>query len=318
MTPAPRGSLRAGFAALAQHKLILLLTVTTALLGGLAALALAPSLHGDLGGTLAGDHLIRNHPTFAPTDFVDFARERSAALDGTKRAAAGAGVVGVLLQVFLAGGIVSVLGRGRYSFGQFFEPARRNLVHNLKCLALFVLAVSILVGGWLGGAIGASKKLLADAPPDAASRTAAVWITVLVAALLFAVLSLLYDFARASRRYAPTIGAWRSIRFAFRVLDRAWPRALALFAFWLVLGGVSVLAAVAAAWALPSVSLPAIGLLALLQFAALWLRSAARVAAWGSYIGFLESRARRALAEMSSRSPVASLKLPEPVRQLET
>jgi hypothetical protein len=47
---------------------------------------------------------------------------------------------------------------------------------------------------------------------------------------------------------------------------------------------------------MPAVSPPAIGLLFLLEFGVLWLRSAVRVACWGSYIDFLEPRARRALA----------------------
>jgi hypothetical protein len=75
-------------------------------------------------------------------------------------------------------------------------------------------------------------------------------------------------------------------------------RALALYVLWFVAGGAAVLAAVGAAWAMTAVSLPAVAVLFLLQFAALWLRAAVRVAAWGSYVGFLDPRARGALASL--------------------
>jgi len=295
-----RGSLRSGWDALAQWKLILLLTATTAVLGLLAATPLAPSFQHDLAGTLAGDHLLRNEATLAPTDAFDFLRERRFAIAGAGRAAGLAGTLGVVLQAFFAGGLVAVLGQRRFSFGQFVEPARRNFWHNAKCLVVFLLAAVVLVGGWLAAAVGASKKLLENAPPDAPSRSAAAWGTAAIGLILFAVLSLVYDFARAARRYAPTIGAWRSFRFALRVLRGAWPRALALFLFWLIVGAAALFAGVGAAWTLPAVSLPAVVLLVVVQIAALGLRSAVRVATWGSYIGFLEPRARRALASLSS------------------
>jgi hypothetical protein len=50
---------------------------------------------------------------------------------------------------------------------------------------------------------------------------------------------------------------------------------------------------------MPAVSLPAIAILFAVQFAVLWLRAAARVATWGSFCGFLEPRARPALAPLS-------------------
>jgi hypothetical protein len=50
--------------------------------------------------------------------------------------------------------------------------------------------------------------------------------------------------------------------------------------------------------------MPAVGVVAIafgmaLQFGVLWLRSAVRVAAWGSYIAFLEPRARPALSAIA-------------------
>ena len=49
------------------------------------------------------------------------------------------------------------------------------------------------------------------------------------------------------------------------------------------------------AYLLSAVSVPAIAILMLLQFAVLWVRSAVRVAAWGSYVAFLDARAAAAL-----------------------
>jgi hypothetical protein len=299
MTTAPRGSVASGLEALREWKLILLLTLTTAVLGLLSAMPLAAVFQKDLAGTLVGDHFIRNSPSLAPTDFVDFLEDKADVLRGTRRTAGAAGVLGILLQAFLAGGMVAVLGRGRFSFAQLFTPARRNLGHNLQCLVLYVLALVVVVGGWMGGAMAGDKRLRESVPPDASGLAAYRWGTLLVALLLFAVLSLVYDFARAARRFAPTIGAWRSVRFALRVLRGIWLRALGLFLFWLVVGAVAVLAGVGLVWWMPAASLPAVALLVLLQLAALALRSAVRVAAWGAYVGFLEPRARRALASLS-------------------
>ena len=60
MTTAPRGSVASGLDALREWKLILLLTLTTAVLGLLSAMPLAAVFQKDLAGTLVGDHFIRN------------------------------------------------------------------------------------------------------------------------------------------------------------------------------------------------------------------------------------------------------------------
>jgi hypothetical protein len=294
-----KGSIAAGFASLSHGKLILLLTLTAVVLGALGAAPLLPAFHDKLGGTLAGDHFIRNHPTFAPSDFFDFLFEQEYAIKGARRTALAAGILGVLLQVFFAGGIVAVLHRGPFTFGQFLEPSRRNFWHNLKCLVLFGISGGAVLGLWFGGLGFATKKLLEDVPPDARVRSAVWWLTLIGGTLLFAAVSLLYDFARAARRYAPTIGAWRGYRFARRALSGSWIRAILLFLFWLLVGGGVVLALFAATWLMPAVSAPAVAVLFLLQLAVLWTRSAARVAAWGSYLSFLDARARKALSAMS-------------------
>jgi hypothetical protein len=93
------------------------------------------------------------------------------------------------------------------------------------------------------------------------------------------------------------MGAWRGFRFARRALAGSWGSALALWLFWFVLGGVLVLALVSATWGLRTQSLFAVILLVILQIAVVLVRSAIRVAAWGSYVAFLEPRAARALSE---------------------
>jgi hypothetical protein len=289
----------AGLAALRHGKLILLLAATAAAIGACAALPLLPSLHKTLVGTLAGDHFLRNAPTLAPTDLFDFMREQGPAVDGTRRAFGGLGVVGLLLQMFYAGGIVVVLGRGAFSFGQFFEPARRNFWHNVKCFFLFAVASAALLSVWLGGAGAARKKLLENVPPDSAARPLTFWILAAVALFLWAVLSLLYDFARAARRHAPSIGAWRAFRFARRALAGSWASALGLWLLWFVLGGVALFVSFSITWGMRAVSVPAIVLLMILQLGVLVLRSAIRVAAWGSYVAFLDPRAPRALSQIA-------------------
>jgi hypothetical protein len=215
------------------------------------------------------------------------------------RTIAFAGFLGVLLQMFYAGGIVVVLGRGPFSFGQIFEPARRNLWHNVKCFLVFAILNAAALGAWLGGGGALRKKVFEEMPPDAPARRLTFWVLAIGAILIFAALSLLYDFARAARRHAPTIGAWRAYRFARRALAGSWIRAIALWLFWLVVGGGAVLALLAITWRMPAVGVVAIAFGMALQFGVLWLRSAVRVAAWGSYIAFLEPRARPALSAIA-------------------
>jgi hypothetical protein len=295
VTPERPSPIAAGFAALSHGKLILLLAVTAALVGVTGAMPLMPTLRDTLGGTLAGDAFVRNQPTQAPGLFFDLLHEKWPVFAGARRTAGWAGAIGVLLQMFFAGGIIAVLGRGPFSFGQFLEPARRNFWHNLKCFFLFALMLGIVLSAWLGGTYAARRKLFEQTPPDAPARTVAFWACAAVAVLIFAALSLLYDFARAARRYAG-IGAIRGFRFARRALSGAWLRGLGLWLFWAVFGSVAVASGFALTWWMPAVSPPAIALLLALQFGVLWLRSAVRVAAWGSYLEFLDARARDAIA----------------------
>lgn len=281
-------SLAAGFRALSHGKLIVLLAVTTAALGISAAAPLAPALWKTMTGTLAGNHFLQNHPTFAPSDFFDFLREDAGPIGGARASAHWAGILALALQIFFAGGIIAVLDRGPFSFGQFVDPARRNFWHNVKCFLVFLVLAVVVLGTLLGGSEALFDRAFEATPPDAAIRSVAQWGRVVLVVLLWGVLSLLYDFARASRRYAPSTGALRGYRFALRALRGSWLAALGLFLFWFFAGALAVGAGFALTWAMTAVSVPAIALLFLLQFGVLWLRSAVRVACWGSYIGFLD------------------------------
>ncbi len=295
MTEQRRAPLAAGFAALSHQKLVLLLAATTALIGWTAAMPALPTLQEWVGGTLAGDAFVRNHPTQAPGLFFDLVQQKWPAFDGMRRTAGWMGAIGIVLQMFFAGGIVAVLGRGRFGFGQFLEPARRNFWHNVKCFLVFAPVTFLLVGIWVAATLAGGHKLFAEAPPDAPVRTLVWWICGVGAVVLFAVLSLLYDFARAARRYAG-IGAWRGYRFARHALSGVGLRALGLWFFWAILGGAAVAAAFALVWVLPATSPAGILVMFILQLGVLWLRSAVRVAAWGSYLDFLDGRARHAIA----------------------
>src|SRR5262245_15680378 len=180
-------SLAAGFRALGHGKLILLLALATALIGFSAAVPLHKALEKDIGATLAGDHFLRNHPAFAPTDYFDFLKMNESVVDGVTGAAPYFMVVAILLQMFFAGGMVVVLGRGSFSFGQFFEPARRNFWHNVKCFFLFAILAGIVLGVFFGGAYAVDKKLFKEAPPGATSGTIFDWAVRIVAVLLWGV-----------------------------------------------------------------------------------------------------------------------------------
>lgn len=286
-----RGLLGAGFAALSQGRLILLLTLATVLLGVTAAIPLWPALHGAFVDTLAGDHVLSNHPTFAPTDVFDFLREKSPAVSGTFEAAHGSALLGVLLQMLLAGGIVAALGRpGPFVWSEFFTGCRRNLWHNVKCFLLFavlLLGIGLLAGGawWVG------KRVYEDAPPWSDGWLRWRLGVAAVALLLFAVSSLLYDFARAARRRDPGAGAFHAYGSARRLLAGSFWRSLGTFTFWLLFGGVSVLLLLGLEWWGNARSWAGIALHTLLQVAVLAARSGVRVGAWGSLLALYDERA---------------------------
>ena len=286
-----RSILGAGFAALSQGRLIALLALVTALLGITAAVPLWPALNTAFGATLAGDHVLRNHPTFAPTDVLDFLREKSSAVAATRQAMLWSALIGVLAQMFFAGGIVAALGRpGAFAWSEFFAGCRGNLWHNAKCFFIFVALLALVPGIWLGAAFAASRKIFAQAPPWATAPFVFRLTACLAALLFFAALSLLYDFARAARRKDAGIGAWRAFGLARRMLSGSWARGLGVFFFWLVAGGAVVLALFALEWSGTATSGAGVLLHTALQACVLVARSAVRVGAWGSELSLFDQR----------------------------
>jgi len=288
---ASRSSLAWGLRALGQWRLIVLLAAPTLVLAAPAALALWPALDSIFGRTLAGDHVLRHHPLFAPTDVLEFLVEKKDVIAASWRLAVGGAAVAVLLQIFYAGGFVEVLARrDRAALGQFFGGAVRNFWHNLKCFAIFAVSAAIVLGAWIAAARAASRKLLEQTPPGAPSARALYTAAVFVGLLLFALLSLLHDYARIARRHAPAAGAWRGFVMAGRMLSGAWWRAFGLLLFWFLVGGIAWLTVIAVEWAAPAVSAAAILAHTLLQIGAVLVRSAVRVGAWASYVALADRR----------------------------
>jgi hypothetical protein len=127
--------------------------------------------------------------------------------------------------------------------------------------------------------------------------------TAVGALFLYAFFSLLQDFARAARRDGSAIGAWRAYGRARRILSGRWMRAFGLFLFWLLFGGALLLAGIALEWTAPAVSALAIALHVLIQVAVLAVRSAVRVAAWGSYLHLYDGVEPIAALPMAVREP---------------
>ncbi len=286
----PRSSIGAGFSALGGAKaLILLLTAVTVILSLLAAAPLLPSLWDSFAGTLAGDHILKNDPSFAPTDVFDFLREKSAAVAGARAAANWAVLIVILQQILFAGGIVSVLGKtAPVTLPDFVAGVRRNAWHNLKCFLIFLLTGGVSLGLWFAATGGAQKKFFQDTAPGAPSAFAFRILMVVGALVLYAVFSLLHDFARAARRSEYTIGAWNAYGYARRLLAGRWLRALGIFLFWFLFGGALLLLAIGIEWSAPAISALAIALHVLLQIAVLTIRPAIRIAAWGSYLAMYD------------------------------
>lgn len=287
------GALSAGFAALSRGRLILLLTSCAVVLGALSAAPLAPAMGDAFAGTLAGDHLIRNHPEFAAVDALDFLREKSAAIAGARQSMVWAGLLGVVLQIFFAGGIVETLGRNVFSIREsraaFWAGSRRHFAHNLKCFALFALLAGISLGVWLGLTAALGKAMFESAPPRTAARAAWGFLVWGVALWIFGALTLLYDFARAGRRSTPGIGAVAAFRKARRRLRGLRVRGLAVLLFWSVAACAALAVFFAAAWGQRTPSGPAVAVNLALLFLLLAVRPAARVAAWGSVLALFDA-----------------------------
>jgi len=299
-----RSSLGAGFSALPRAKaLVLILTAVTVVLSVLAAAPLLPSLRDSFAETLAGDHVLKNDPSFAPTDVFDFLREKSAAVAGARSAMNWAALIVIFQQILFAGGIVSVLGKADpVTLPDFVAGVRRNAWHNIKCFLIFLLIAGAAIGVWFAATHAISKRVFDPLPPGAWSMLFFRIVVVLGALLLYAIFSLLHDFARAARRSENAIGAWRAYGHARRILAGRWPRALGIFLFWFLFGGALLLLAIGVEWSAPAISAAAIALHIVLQVAVLTIRPVIRIAAWGSYLA-LYDRVQPLLAPPAAAAP---------------
>lgn len=284
-----RSVLRAGFDALAHWRFAALLLAVTLLPALLSASALWPALRDGFSQTLAGDHVLRNDPLLAPADVTDFFHAESPAIAGAWHAAWSAALFGILVQIFFTGGFVRSLNRPiRPTVADFLEGSRRDFAHNLKCFLVFVVAAALVIGLWAAAVFGTGKKLLEGRPPGDPAFLAIRIIGIVIALLLYAILSLWHDFARAARRVDPRIRAWRAYGFARRRLSGRWSAAIGLFLFWVIVGSVAFLLLFALGWSLRAVSTAGVVLLFLVQLATLSVRPLVRVATWGSYIALLD------------------------------
>ena len=285
-----RSSIGAGFSALGRAKaLVLILTAVTVVLSVLAAAPLLPSFRDSLAETLAGDHILKNDPSFAPTDVFDLLREKSAAVAGARSAANWAVLVVIFQQILFAGGIVSVLGKAApETLPDFVAGVRKNAWHNIKCFLIFLLVAGTAIGVWFAATHAIYTRVFDPLPPGAWSMLFFRVAVVLGALLLYAAFSLLHDFARAARRSEHAIGAWGAYGYARRILAGRWPPALGIFLFWFLFGGALLLLAIGIEWSAPAISALAIALHILLQIAVLTIRPAIRIAAWGSYLALYD------------------------------
>ena len=302
----------AGFAALrSAGSLVLLLTAVTVVLAVLAAAPLGPSLSDAFARTLAGDHVLRSHPMFAPTDVFDFLQEKRPAISGVSAAAKWAVLIALLQQILFAGGIVSVLGKGPIVIPEFVAGMRRNSWHNVKCFLIFVLLAGISLGVFLGAQHAVHKRVFEGLAPGSFSTLFFRILVALVALFLYAFFSLLHDFARAARRSRPDIGAWRAYGHARRTLSGRWARTFGIFLFWFLLGGAVLLLGIAVEWSAPAVTALAIAIHILLQILVLAIRPVFRIAAWGSYLALYDA-AQPAPAPATAPAPPLSEPGPPP------
>lgn len=305
-----KGNIAAGFAAVRSGGgLVLLLTGVTVVLAVLAAAPLGPSLTDAFGRTLAGDHVVKNHPLFAPTDVFDFLHEKSPAVSGASAAAKWAALIALLQQILFAGGIVSVLGKGPIAIPEFVAGMRRNSWHNVKCFLIFLLLAGVSLGAFLAAHHAVYKRVFEGLAPGSSSTLIFRILGAVVTLLLYAFFSLLHDFARAARRSRPDIGAWRAYGHARRTLSGRWSRTFGIFLFWLLFGGAVLLVGIAVEWTTPAVTALAITLHILLQILVLAIRPVVRIAAWGSYLALYDAAQP---APVPAEAPVPSPTEPGP------
>jgi hypothetical protein len=287
----PRNPIASGFAALAGWRTTLVLLASANLAALPVPMALRGSLSSAFGDTLAGAAIRGNAQPDAGLYWIDYLRRYhpfSAASGAFWLAVA----LTLLFQIFLAGGIIETVGRERTPFlGEFFGACGRHFRHNLAAFLLFVLFVLLLPGVWLGLTGAAAHALFSSSPPHTPAAAIVAGVRYVVALLLFAALSMAYDFARAMPRFGP-VRAWPAFRGGLAIARREPAGVLGIFFFWLIAAGLLQLGWSALEWRAAPASAGAIAVVFLAEQAGIWIRCAARVATWGSIVSFLGPRAQ--------------------------
>jgi hypothetical protein len=280
----------------------------------LAALPVPMALHGSFtaafGDTLAGEAIRRNAAPDAGLYWIDYLRRYH-----PFSAAGGAFWLAValtlLFQIFLAGGIIETVGRERRPFlGGFFGACGRHFHHNLRAFLLFVLFVLLVPGVWLALTTAGAHGLFRNAPPHTTGAAIFAVVRYGIALLLFAILSMAYDFARAMPRFGP-VRTWPAFRSGLAVARREPVAVAGIFFFWLIVAGVFQILWSALEWNAAPATSGAIAAVFLAQQIGIFIRCAARVATWGSIVSFLEPRAQ----ERQITIPIPTSPAPEIVER---
>ena len=160
-----RGPVSRGIAELSHWKLVLLLALLSALLGITGASPLVPTLEADARRDARRRPLpaqrahVRAHRLFRPARPEGPGGRRL-----PRRVAAGPVSWASSSRSFSPEASSSSSGRGPFGFGQLFEPARRNLWHNIKCFFLFAVACGVALGGLARRRLLSPQQALREIP----------------------------------------------------------------------------------------------------------------------------------------------------------
>lgn len=279
-----------GIRALRSWRMIVMLHLLTLLVWIPALLVFHASASETFGGSLVAEALLTNEQPDASIVLADFVVVAEP-FDAAGTLVPVAMLMLLLLHVFLSGGIVEFAGREPRPFAaSFFAACASRFFVYLRLLGIFVVLVVLIVGTWVALASGVSKAISAGGPPNLTAPRVVGIVAVVIAVLLFGLLSGVHDVARALLRFEP----WRNARSAFadgwRIVRRTPLVVLTLFAGWLLIGAALQLLWLWAEWGpSPKTMLGIFGAAMALQ-GALLTRCATRVAVWGSMIALTADR----------------------------
>jgi len=170
--------------------------------------------------------------------FVDFWAQHSSALKSLAFSAVGLGILYLIINIFLTGGIVASLAAERQvSLRRFFYSASRYFWRYLRLFVLLAVVVGLVLAGynlWLDGLVDNLRK---DSTTDVASflwRALAVTLVLVFVSLIMMV----FDYAKIRT----VVDGRRSVIFAtcvaFGFSFRRFLRTVTLFYFNLVIVGI--------------------------------------------------------------------------------